>query len=358
MKKRIEHFVNAIQEHQGEGLSFLPDSYFIPFTQNDMVMDVHLVHAAEELLCQMYDSDHALIVNDDPVFYFLTHLLKPAERIMVLEGSSYETKSCGFSVSHCPLTTSVTDIDYDVLAKSLKKEKVKAFVLELDLYPILWDFAKVHQVVTSAGAHLIVSCGTLSGLIPAQLRMNPLEEVALVCGRFQGTLGGVTGGFCLMQDDTYHKYFEKQVSESEHYTSLLDVVCLRYLQYKDAQSYLAQAVANADALAFTLQQEGFSVLGLETNSPFVLVDASKFLGVPIHYIVDVLEKINLFVQPFQGYLKMGVLSVTERGLKERDVAYVAKVFSRALKHSDSNEILEDLRVEVENIACKFPRGDE
>ena len=82
-------------------------------------------------------------------------------------------------------------------------------------------------------------------------------------------------------------------------------------------------------------------------------------------IANVLEKINITANkntvpndpqsPFvTSGVRLGVAAITTRGFKEDDMKVLGKIIANAIKNSDDESILDNLKLEVKTLLNKYP----
>ena len=132
----------------------------------------------------------------------------------------------------------------------------------------------------------------------------------------------------------------------------------------DFKEYGRQVVANAKALATTLEGEGLRIVSGGTDTHLMLVDL-RALDCTGQEAEDALSNVNITVnknaipndpQPARvtSGLRLGTPSITSRGFKEEDVQQMAQLIVRTLNHRGDEKIAETIRQEVEALTNQFP----
>jgi len=141
-------------------------------------------------------------------------------------------------------------------------------------------------------------------------------------------------------------------------------VCLGEAMQPDFKAYGRQVVANAKALATTLEGEGLRIVSGGTDTHLMLVDL-RALECTGQEAEDALSNVNITVnknaipndpQPARvtSGLRLGTPSITSRGFKEKDVQQMAQLIVRALNHRGDEQVAEAIRQEVEALTNQFP----
>jgi glycine hydroxymethyltransferase len=130
--------------------------------------------------------------------------------------------------------------------------------------------------------------------------------------------------------------------------------------------YARQIVANASALAAALAGEGFRLVSGGTDNHLMVVDLRKFdadlSGKEAQTVLDqagiTVNKNTIPDDPRSPFvtsgLRIGTPSVTTQGMKEADMATIAGLVSRVLRHRTDDATLSNVRAEVAALCSKFP----
>jgi glycine hydroxymethyltransferase len=131
------------------------------------------------------------------------------------------------------------------------------------------------------------------------------------------------------------------------------------------KTYAKQIVLNAKALADAMIEQGFSLVTGGTSNHLILADVHKSFGLDGKVVEEALDKIGLTLNknsvpddtlpPFRpSGIRLGTPAITTRGLKEKDMAQIAKWMKRAIDNREDEAKLKALRDEVKKFALKFP----
>jgi glycine/serine hydroxymethyltransferase len=112
--------------------------------------------------------------------------------------------------------------------------------------------------------------------------------------------------------------------------------------HKYGAAYAKQMIANGIHLAQSLANEGFDLVnkkGVFTTSHEMLIKGSSVGG---HYagarkLFAAGISTNARVAFRQQIIRLGTQEVTRRGMKEKDMEYIAKLFKRAMLDNESPE---------------------
>jgi glycine hydroxymethyltransferase len=130
------------------------------------------------------------------------------------------------------------------------------------------------------------------------------------------------------------------------------------------REYQQQVVKNAQALAAGLAAEGFRIVTGGTDNHLFLVDLTA-RGMTGRDAENALENAGMTVNknaiPFDpnpplkaGGIRVGSPAVTTRGMREPEMAQIAKWMAEVMAHASDAAIQERVRKEVAALAARFP----
>jgi glycine hydroxymethyltransferase len=123
-------------------------------------------------------------------------------------------------------------------------------------------------------------------------------------------------------------------------------------------------VANAQALAAKIMDEGFRVISGGTDTHLMLVDvfAKGILGSEAESALDRAGiTVNKNAIPFDANpplkpsgIRIGTPALTTRGMKEKEMQQVGAWIAEALNHHNDAQVLSRIRRQVHELADVFP----
>ena len=130
------------------------------------------------------------------------------------------------------------------------------------------------------------------------------------------------------------------------------------------KSYAAQIVANAQALASSLQEAGYRLVSGGTDNHLMLVDVFE-KGILGSEAENALGKAGITVNknaiPYDtnpplkpSGIRIGTPALTTRGMKEAEMRIIGAWIAKALENRNDDAALERIRGEVAELANKFP----
>jgi glycine hydroxymethyltransferase len=259
-------------------------------------------------------------------------------------------------------------IDYDEMGRLAAEHKPKMIIAGASAYPRIIDFARIRQVADSVGAIFLVDMAHISGLVAAGLHPNPCEYADIVTSTTHKTLRGPRAGIILAREK-YGQAIDKTVFPGIQGGPLVHIVAAKAVCFLEAMQpefadYQKQVVANAQALAQGLVDEGFRVVSGGTDTHLMLVDVfSKGLrGKEAEQALDRARiTVNKNAIPFDtnppmnpSGIRLGSPAVTTRGFREAEMREVAALIAEVLHDTRSEETIAAVRQKVGALTARFP----
>lgn len=276
------------------------------------------------------------------------------------------------------------EIDYDNLRQLALKHKPKIILAGFSAYPRELDYSKFAEIGKEVNALLMADMAHIAGLIAGGVAENPFDHgFHVITSTTHKTLRGPRGGLILSKGtvSTPLKAPEKTL---ENIPTLIDravfpgmqggphehIIAAKAVAFYEAlqpsfKDYAKQIVINAKALAKALQDEDFKLITNGTSNHLILADVYSSFNLDGDVVEKALDKINLTLNknaiaddklpPFRpSGIRLGTPAITTRGLKEKDMAQIAKWMKLAIDNRDDQDKLNMLREEVTAFARKFP----
>ncbi len=259
-------------------------------------------------------------------------------------------------------------IDFDNVAKLADEHKPKMIIAGGSAYARQWDFAKFREIADSVGALLLVDMAHFSGLVAAGLHPNPCEYADIVTSTTHKTLRGPRSGIILAKEK-YGPAIDRNVFPGAQGGPLVHVIAAKAVCFLEALQpsfveYQRNVIANAQALAAGMQEEGFRVVSGGTDTHLLLVDVfSK--GVRGKEAEGALDRARVTVNkngiPFDvnpplnpSGIRLGSPAVTTRGFGVEEMREVAGCISAVLNDVTSEAVIASVRDRVEALTSRFP----
>ncbi len=259
-------------------------------------------------------------------------------------------------------------IDYDEVERLAREHKPKMIIAGASAYPRTLDFARFRQIADAVEAVLLVDMAHIAGLVAAGLHPNPCQWADIVTSTTHKTLRGPRAGLILCKQK-FAAAIDKLVFPGVQGGPLVHViaakaVCLREAMAPEFIEYQKQVLANARALAASIQDAGFRVVSGGTDTHLMLVDVfSK--GVRGKEAEKTLDRAHITVNknaiPFDtnpplnpSGIRLGSPAATTRGFREAEMREVGALIGEVLGHIDDEATIARVRQQVEALTARFP----
>lgn len=256
-------------------------------------------------------------------------------------------------------------LDYDEILKIAKKEKPKMIVCGATAYSRTIDFKKFSEIAQKVGAYLLADVSHVAGLIVGGVHPSPFPYADFVMTTTHKTLRGPRGAIIICKKE-YAKNIDRAVfpglqgGPHDNQTAA-KAVCFGEAMDPDFKIYAKQIVKNAKALARELQGHGFKIVSNGTDNHLMLIDLSK-MDITGKEAQKMLEEVGIICnkntipndpqKPFIGSgIRIGTPALTTRGMKEKEMAIVAKLIADTLMKKQNKD---KMAKEVLKLAKKFP----
>ena len=257
-------------------------------------------------------------------------------------------------------------LDYDEVLRIAKECSPKLIIAGASAYARSIDFKKFREIADEVGAVLMVDMAHIAGLVAAGVHQSPIPYAHVRTTPTHKTLRGPRGGMIMCSNEINEKYnFNKAIFPGIQGGPLMHVIAGKAVCFKEALSddfkeYGKQVVRNAEALAKALIEEGFDIVSGGTDNHLMLVDLKKYdlTGKEAEKVLDSVHitcnKNTVPNDPKSPFvtsgLRLGTPAVTTRGLKEEDMAVIA----RAIRLTLLDQKLEEAKQLVKELTAKYP----
>lgn len=261
-------------------------------------------------------------------------------------------------------------IDYEALEVLALKEKPKMIIAGASAYSRIIDFKKFREIADKCGAYLMVDMAHIAGLVAAGLHPNPCEYADVVTSTTHKTLRGPRGGIILTNNEELAKKIDKMIFPGIQGGPLMHVIgakaqCFYEALQPEFKTYAKQVITNTQALALSLQEEGFRVISGGTDNHCFLLDVKSGCSITGKEAEHILDSVHITVnkntipndteKPFvTSGIRLGGAAMTSRGLKENDFKLIGKLIAKALKNKDNKDILKEVSNNVIELTNKYP----
>jgi len=259
-------------------------------------------------------------------------------------------------------------IDYDEVARKAEEHKPKLIIAGASAYSRVIDFAKFREIADSVGAVFLVDMAHYSGLIAGGVYPNPCPHADIVTSTTHKSLRGPRSGIILAKEK-FGPAIDKAVFPGAQGGPLVHVIAAKAVCFLEALSetfatYQKKVVANARALAASLQNEGFRIVSGGTDSHMMLLDvfAKGVKGKEAEKALDeAYITANKNTIPFDpnpplnpSGIRLGSPAVTTRGFGEAEMKEVGRLIAKVILDVKSEATIHEVRRGVAALTGRHP----
>ncbi len=232
------------------------------------------------------------------------------------------------------------------------------------------DYEAFRSISDEIGAVFMVDAAHFIGLVAGKAFPNPVEHADIVTATTHKALRGPRGGLILSTEE-HSKTIDKAVFPGGQGGPIESqiagkAVCFKENATPEFQSYARQILANARAMAETLQAEGIRLVSGGTDNHLMLIDLrsvdEELTGrVAARLLDDNGITLNFNAIPndprppmHTSGLRIGTPAMTTQGLMESEAHEVAGLIAAMLKSHDDPETVAVAAKRVSELAAHFP----
>lgn len=277
-------------------------------------------------------------------------------------------------------------INYNIMEEVALRERPKLIIGGASAYSRDWDWKRMREIADKIGAILMGDISHPAGLIARGLLNNPVQYCHVITTTTHKTLRGPRGGLILIGKDFENPWgLTTPKGEIKMMSQLLDsavfpgiqggplehVIAAKAVAFGECLSdeyltYINQVKANAQAMAKAFVSKGYKIISDGTDNHLMLIDlrpkfpeltgkkAENTLG-----LADITINKNMVPfdsrSPFQtSGIRVGTPAVTTRGLKENHMPIIVDLIDRVLSNPDNENIILQVRKEVNQMMSSLP----
>lgn len=260
-------------------------------------------------------------------------------------------------------------LNYDEIRALALKEKPKMIIAGASAYSRIIDFKKFREIADEVGAYLFVDMAHIAGLVAAGLHPNPCLYSDVVTSTTHKTLRGPRGGIILTNNEEIAKKINKTVFPGIQGGPLEHVIAAKAQCFYEALQpefidYQNQVLKNMQALIGVLKEADFKIISNGSDNHLILVDVKTSCGLTGKEAEELLDKIHITVNKntipnetespmITSGIRMGTPAMTTRGFKEKEFKKVGEIIVKALRNSQDEKQLQELKKEVLDLTSCF-----
>lgn len=275
-------------------------------------------------------------------------------------------------------------VDYEMLEARAREVKPKLIICGASAYSREWDFARIRKVADEVGAMVLCDIAHPAGLIAKGLLSSPFDHCQFVTSTTHKTLRGPRGGVILMKKDFENPFGLKDTKGNIRMMSnLIDmavfpgtqggplehVIAAKAVSFGEILTdeftdYAKQIILNSQAMAKAFVEKDYQLISGGTDNHLMLIDLRN-KNISGKKAENILEKaavtVNKNMVPFDDKsafvtsgIRVGVPAITTRGMKEEHMKFVVDVIDKVLTNADDENIVGQVRKQVNGFMEQFP----
>jgi len=268
------------------------------------------------------------------------------------------------------VTESDERIDFDQVRQLALAERPKMIVAGATAYSRIIDPEPFRAIADEVGALFLFDAAHIAGLVVGGVHPDPVPYADVVTLTTHKTLRGPRGG-CILSRREYAEAIDKSVVPGSQGGPLDHVVAAKAVAFFEAaqpsfKDYAAQILRNAVALAKGLAQEGLRLVSGGTDNHLMLVDLRsadpELSGKKARLALDragvTMNENTVPNDPRPPYitsgLRIGTAATTTAGMKEPEMAEIARLIGRVLADVTDESEIAAVRDDAAVLCSKFP----
>ena len=303
--------------------------------------------------------------------------LEPGDRVMgmsldhgghLTHGSPVNFSGRIYDFVHYGLDEESEMIDYDAVERIANELKPKIIVSGYSAYSRTIDFERFGNIAESVGALHLADMAHIAGLVATGAHPSPVPHADIVTSTTHKTLRGPRGAMALTTKAWARKYdsavFPRMQGGPMGHTIAAKAVAYKEALSDDFRTYARNIVSNAAALADALSNRGMRIVSGGTDNHLMLVDmrgvnvTGAAAEVKMRSVGIVANKNMVPFDPnpprVTSGVRIGVPSITSRGMDTGDMETVAEFIVESLRVEDDSSEQRDLSQRVKKFASSFP----
>ena len=304
-------------------------------------------------------------------------LLEPGDTILGMDlahgghlthGAKVSFSGRLFRFVHYGVDRRTETIDYDQVAQLTARHRPKMIVAGASAYPRFINFKALSEIAQSIDALLMVDMAHIAGLIAAGVHPSPIPHSDVVTSTTHKTLRGPRGGLILSRE-AHGRKINSQVFPGIQGGPLMHIIAAKAVAFKEAlgapfKAYQKNVVANAAALADSLNEHGVDLVSGGTDNHLLLVNLTR-LNVNGRDAEMALGRAGITVNknaiPFETQsphvtsgIRIGTPYVTSRGMKIEQMKVIGRLIADVLRNPENESLAKKTRAQVQALCDAFP----
>jgi len=266
-------------------------------------------------------------------------------------------------------------IDMDEVARIARENKPKLIICGGTAYSRHWDFARFREIADEIGAYLLADMSHFAGLVAGGAHPSPVPHAHVTTTTTHKSLRGPRSGIVLSNDEAIAKKINSAIFPGMQGGPLMHIIAAKAVAFGEAlqpefKAYARQIVANAKALAATLEEQGLSIVSGGTDNHLMLVDlrSKNTTGKAAEKALDrafiTCNKNNVpfdTASPFvTSGIRLGAPACTTRGFGEEEFREIGRLIAEVVEGLKRNgeegdgQVEAHVREKVLGLTARFP----
>lgn len=260
-------------------------------------------------------------------------------------------------------------VDMEIVEKLAKEHKPKLIIAWFSAYSRNLDWQKFREIADEIGAILMADIAHIAGLIAGGVLENPVPYCDVVTTTTHKTLRGPRGAM-IMCREKFAKDIDRAVFPGiqgwpHEHTIFAKAIAFGEILSEGFSIYVRQVIVNAQEMAKVFLENNLKVISGWTDNHLILLDVYSSFGLSWKEAEKILEEIGISTNknmiPFDtrkpldpSGIRLGTPAITTRWFDEKNSHRLAEIIVEALKNSNNEKILQNLKSEVQELCQKFP----
>ncbi len=377
------HVSEAVMEAQGSALTnkyaegYPGQRYYAGCEYADEVEELAIERAKE-----LYGAEH---VNVQPHSGSSANIavyvaaLEPGDSILSLDLTHGGHLSHGhhanfvgehFDVTHYEVDPETGYVDYAALRETAEEIEPDMIVSGYSAYPREVEWERIQAAAEAVDAYHLADIAHITGLVAAGEHPSPVGIADFVTGSTHKTIRAGRGGI-IMCGEEFASAVDKAIIPGTQGGPLMHNVAGKAVGFKEAlrpefESYAAQVVSNAEALAERFRDHGYELVSGGTDTHLVLIDLREsHPDTSGGDAEEALAAANIVLNantvpgetrtPFDpSGIRVGTPALTTRGFEEDEMREVADLIHRVVDNVDEEDVIYEVGERVAELCEQFP----
>jgi glycine hydroxymethyltransferase len=261
-------------------------------------------------------------------------------------------------------------VDYHQVESLAQEHKPKLIIAGFSAHSRVLDWQRFRDIADSVGAYFLVDMAHVAGLVASGHYPSPVEIADVVTSTTHKTLRGPRGGIILARENPeLTKKFNSLVFPGIQGGPLMHVIAAKAVAFKEALStdfkaYQGRVIENAQVMAETLIERGYSIVSGGTDNHLILVSLID-KGITGKDADATLSRANITVNkntvpndpcsPFvTSGLRLGTPAITTRGFGVKETHLMTNWIADILDNLEDNEVVSRVKGDVLKLCKDFP----